>query len=74
MTRIKTLIKTGHTDIQLYDLSKPATKLEALKYLHDKNIPGEAGSAIAKEYAKRSKRAVADLVKDGPAIEQEAVA
>lgn len=74
MTRIKTLIKTGHTDIQLYDLSKPATKLEALKYLHDKNIPGEAGVAIAKEFAKRSKRAVADLVKEGPAVAQEAVA
>ena len=74
MTRIKTLIKTGHTDIQLYDLPKPATKLEALKYLHDKNIPGEAGVAIAKEFAKRSKRAVADLVKEGPAVAQEAVA
>lgn len=74
MTRIKTLIKTGHTDIQLYDLPKPATKLEALKYLHDKSIPGEAGVAIAKEYAKRSKRAVADLVKEGPAVAQEATA
>jgi len=76
MTRIKTLIKTGHTDIQLYDLPKPATKLEALQYLHDKGVPGDAGIAIAKEYAKRSKRAVADLVKEGPAtsLESEAVA
>jgi hypothetical protein len=76
MTRIKTLIKTGHTDIQLYDLPKPANKLESLKYLHEKNIPGDAGVSIAKEYAKRSKRAVADLVKDGPVsvVAEEAVA
>lgn len=67
MTRIKTLVKTGHTDIQLYDLPKPATKIEALEFLHAKNIAGHAGVAIAEELAKRTKRKVADLIKSGPA-------
>lgn len=67
MTRIKTLVKTGHTDIQLYDLPKPATKIEALEFLHAKNIAGHAGVSIAEELAKRTKRKVADLIKSGPA-------
>jgi hypothetical protein len=66
MTRIKTLVKTGHTDIQLYDLPKPATKAEALEFLHAKNIPGTAGISIAEELAKRTKRKIADLIKTGP--------
>lgn len=66
MTRIKTLVKTGHTDIQLYELSKPMSKVDALQFLHAKNIPGTAGMAIAEELAKRTKRKVADLVKSGP--------
>lgn len=67
MTRVKTLIKTGHTEIQLYELSKPMTKVQALEFLQSKNIPGAAGVAIANELAKRNKRQVADLVKTGPA-------
>ena len=67
MTRIKTLVKTGHTDIQLYELAKPMTKVEALQFLHAKSIAGTAGMAIAEELAKRTKRKVADLVKTGPA-------
>lgn len=68
MTRIKTLVKTGHTDIQLYDLPKPATKIEALKFLVEKNIPGPAGIAVAEELAKRTKRSVSDLIKNGPDV------
>jgi hypothetical protein len=67
MTRVKTLVKTGHTDIQLYDLPKPASKIEALEFLHAKNIHSTAGMAIAEELAKRTKRKVADLIKTGPA-------
>jgi hypothetical protein len=66
MTRIKTLVKTGHTDIQLYELAKPATKIEALEFLHSKNIHGTAGVAVAEDLAKRTKRKVADLIKTGP--------
>ena len=66
MTRIKTLVKTGHTDIQLYELAKPATKIEALEFLHSKNIHGTAGVAVAEELAKRTKRKVSDLIKTGP--------
>ena len=65
MTRIKTLVKAGHTDIQLYELAKPATKVEALEFLHAKNLPGVAGISIADELAKRTKRKVADLIKTG---------
>ena len=65
MTRVKTLVKTGSTDIQLYEMAKPATKVEALEFLHAKNIPGHAGVAIAEELAKRTKRKVADLIKNG---------
>ena len=67
MTRVKTLVKTGHTDIQLYALAKPMTKVVALEFLNAKNIPGAAGLAIANELGKRTKRQVADLVKTGPA-------
>lgn len=66
MTRIKTLVKTGHTDIQLYELAKPMNKVQALEFLHAKNISGSAGVAIAEELAKRTKRKVAELVKTGP--------
>ena len=66
MTRIKTLVKTGHTDIQLYEMPKPASKIEALEFLHAKNIHSTAGMAIAEELAKRTKRKVADLIKTGP--------
>jgi hypothetical protein len=67
MTRIKTLLKTGHSDIQLYELAKPLNKVEALQYLVAKNIPGAAGVAIAEELAKRTKRSVSDLIKTDPA-------
>ena len=67
MTRVKTLVKTGHTDIQLYELAKPMTKVQALEFLQSKNISGEAGMAVANELGKRTKRQVADLVKNGSA-------
>jgi len=65
MTRIKTLVKTGHTDIQLYEMPKPASKVAALEFLAAKHITGDAGFAIATELAKRTKGTVADLLKTG---------
>lgn len=66
MARVKTLVKTGHTDIQLYDLPKPLSKVASLQFLADKNFQGAGGVAIANELAKRLKSVVADLAKTDP--------
>ena len=40
MTRVKTLVKTGHTDIQLQDLPKPMTKEDAIAFIGGKSQVG----------------------------------
>lgn len=55
VARIKILNKNGCTDINLVELPKPMTKLQALKYLQEQGITGDAGYAVAAKLAEKTK-------------------
>jgi hypothetical protein len=64
VARIKILNKAGCTSINLIELSKPMTKLEALQYLHSVGITeGDAGYAVANKLAEKTKLAKRGEVK-----------
>jgi hypothetical protein len=64
VARIKILNKAGCTAINLIELSKPMTKLEALQYLHSVGITeGDAGYAVANKLAEKTKLAKKGEVK-----------
>lgn len=57
MTRVKILVKTDHTDIDLIDLPREMTKPEIAQYLHDIDFAQgrpEVAEAIA-DLAKKNK-------------------
>jgi hypothetical protein len=55
VARIKILNKNGCTDINLIELPKPMTKLQALQYLQEQGITGDAGYAVAAKLAEKTK-------------------
>ena len=56
VARIKILNKAGCTDINLIELPKPMTKLEALQFLTEQGITdGDAGYAIANKLSEKTK-------------------
>ena len=55
VARIKILNKNGCTDINLVELPKPMTKLQALQYLQEQGITGDAGYAVANKLAEKTK-------------------
>ena len=56
VARIKILNKAGCTDINLIELPKAMTKLEALQYLQGMGITeGDAGYAVANKLAEKTK-------------------
>jgi hypothetical protein len=60
MTRVKILVKTKHTDIDLIDLPREMTKSEIAQYLHEINFANgrpEVAEAIA-DLAKKNKVAL----------------
>ena len=64
VARIKILNKAGCTDINLVELPKAMTKLEALQYLQETQKPvGDAGYAVANKLAEKTKIAKRDQVK-----------
>jgi hypothetical protein len=63
VARIKILNKNGCTDINLVELPKPMTKLEALQYLQQQGITGDAGYAVAGKLAEKTKLAKKGEVK-----------
>ena len=64
VSRIKALHRAGHTDVNLIELPKPMTKLEALQYLQAQGITqGDAGYAIASKVAEKTKAAKRGEVK-----------
>ena len=64
VARIKILNKAGCTAINLIELSKPMTKLEALQYLQQQGITeGDAGYAVANKLAEKTKLAKKGEVK-----------
>ena len=64
VARIKILNKAGCTDINLVELPRAMTKLEALQYLTEQGITeGDAGFAVASKLAEKSKIAKKGEVK-----------
>ena len=64
VARIKILNKAGCTEINLVELPREMTKLEALQYLTEQGITeGDAGYAVANKLAEKSKLAKKGEVK-----------
>ena len=64
VARIKILSKAGATDVNLVELPRAITKLEALQYLQEQGITaGDAGFAVANKLAEKSKVAKKGEVK-----------
>ena len=63
VARIKILNKAGCTDINLIELPKPMTKLEALLHLQTLGQTGDAGYAVANKLAEKTKIAKKGEVK-----------
>jgi hypothetical protein len=64
VARIKILNKAGCTDINLVELPREMTKLEALQYLTEQGITeGDAGYAVANKLAEKAKLAKKGEVK-----------
>jgi hypothetical protein len=63
VARIKILNKAGCTAINLVELPSPMTKLQALQYLTEQGVTGDAGYAVANKLAEKSKIAKRGEVK-----------
>jgi hypothetical protein len=63
VARIKILNKAGCTDINLIELPKAMTKLEALQHLQSLGQTGDAGYAVANKLAEKTKTAKRGEVK-----------
>lgn len=56
VARIKILAKAGATDVNLVELPKPMTKLEALQHLQTLGITdGDAGYAVSNKLSEKTK-------------------
>jgi hypothetical protein len=55
VARIKILNKAGCTDINIMELPKPMTKIEALQYLQEQGFTGDAGYAVANKLVEKTK-------------------
>ena len=64
VSRIKALHRAGHTDVNLIELPRAMTKLEALQYLKEQGITeGDAGYAVSNKLAEKTKVAKKGEVK-----------
>jgi len=63
VARIKILNKAGCTAINLVELPRAMTKLEALQYLTEQGVTGDAGYAVANKLAEKTKIAKKGEVK-----------
>jgi hypothetical protein len=63
VARIKILNKAGCTAINLVELPSPMTKLQALQYLTEQGVTGDAGYAVANKLAEKTKVAKKGEVK-----------
>jgi hypothetical protein len=63
VARIKILNKAGCTAINLVELPSPMTKLQALQYLQEQGVAGDAGYAVANKLAEKTKIAKKGEVK-----------
>lgn len=53
VARIKILNKAGCTNVNLVELPKPMNKVEALEYLNNQGITGDAGFVVANKLAEK---------------------
>ena len=63
VARIKILNKAGCTAINLVELPTAMTKLQALQYLTEQGVAGDAGYAVANKLAEKTKIAKKGEVK-----------
>ena len=63
VARIKILNKAGCTEINLMELPQAMTKLQALQYLTEQGVTGDAGYAVANKLAEKTKIAKKGEVK-----------
>ena len=63
VARIKILNKAGCTAINLVELPSAMTKLQALQYLQEQGVTGDAGYAVANKLAEKTKIAKKGEVK-----------
>jgi hypothetical protein len=63
VARIKILNKAGCTNINLMELPTAMTKLQALQYLSEQGVAGDAGYAVASKLAEKTKIAKKGEVK-----------
>ena len=63
VARIKILNKAGCRDINLVELPKPMNKLQALQYLQELGLTGDAGYAVATKLTEKTKVAKKGEVK-----------
>jgi hypothetical protein len=63
VARIKILNKAGCTAINLMELPTAMTKLQALQYLQEQGVAGDAGYAVANKLAEKTKIAKKGEVK-----------
>ena len=63
VARIKILNKAGCTNINLMELPQAMTKLQALQYLTEQGVAGDAGYAVANKLAEKTKIAKKGEVK-----------
>jgi len=57
VARTKAYVKAKWTNIEMVELPREMTKLEALKYLDDLKLPGDAGYVVAYKLAEKMKEA-----------------
>jgi len=63
VARIKILNKAGCTNINLMELPQAMTKLQALQYLTEQGVAGDAGYAVANKLAEKTRVAKKGEVK-----------
>jgi len=63
VARVKILTKAGCSNIDLVELPRAMTKLEALQFLQEQSKTGDAGYAIANKLAEKTKVAKRGEVK-----------
>jgi hypothetical protein len=55
VSRIKILNKAGCTNVNLVELPRPMTKLEALEFMNSQGITGDAGFVVSNKLAEKQR-------------------
>lgn len=71
VSRVKILVKDGHSDINLVELKEPLSKLDCIAYLKTTGLYAEFAEAIDTAYDKYSNKGTVRVTK--PAISLDAI-